>query len=103
MALAGEAGELSAVLQWLDRDEAIDAVAEGGNLRGELIDEMADVMIYLACLADVVNVDLSDAVEAKLLRNEQRFPRQAIVTRSSIEGRGDVDEPGRAESGTDGP
>ena len=53
MALVGEAGELAAVLQWAEGSEAVAAVAEGGDLRGDFADEMADVMIYLARLADV--------------------------------------------------
>ena len=48
MAIAGEAGELAAVLQWLDNDEADDAVAADGDLRDAFVDEMADVLIYLA-------------------------------------------------------
>lgn len=102
MALAGEVGELSAVLQWVEGDEAAEAAAEGGRLRNELIDEMADVMIYLARLADVADVELSDAVEAKLLRNEQRFPSQAIVTRSGVEGRGHAEGQGQADRRLEG-
>ncbi|MCY3608280.1 MAG: nucleotide pyrophosphohydrolase [Acidimicrobiaceae bacterium] len=91
MALAGEAGELAAVLQWVDGHEATEATAEGGGLRNELTDEMADVMIYLARLADVVDVDLNDAVGAKLLRNEQRFPSQVDPDRPETVGSGEGD------------
>ncbi len=87
----------------VDGDEAIGAAAEGGTLRGEIIDEMADVMIYLARLADVVDVDLSDAVEAKILRNEQRFPSQVIPTRSGVGGSDQGDESERATDRPDGP
>lgn len=74
MAVAGEAGELAAVLQWVEGSAAFVAVAAGGELRGDLADEMADVMIYLARLADVAGIDLADAVESKMARNEIRFP-----------------------------
>lgn len=74
MAIAGEAGELAAVLQWVESHEAAAATAEGGQLRDEMVDEIADVMIYLARLVDVTGVDLNAAVEAKILRNETRFP-----------------------------
>jgi NTP pyrophosphatase (non-canonical NTP hydrolase) len=70
----GEAGELAAVLQWADGEEAVAAVADGGELRGDFADEMADVMIYLARLADVADIDLCAAVESKMERNEHRFP-----------------------------
>ncbi|MCP5026839.1 MAG: nucleotide pyrophosphohydrolase [Actinomycetia bacterium] len=74
MAIAGEAGELAAVLQWVEGSEALDLVTEGGELADDFADEMADVMIYLARLADMTGIDLAGAVEAKMARNELRFP-----------------------------
>ena len=74
MAIAGEAGELAAVLQWVDSAEAAAAVDADGPLRQEFLDEMADVMIYLARLAYVTNIDLNFAVEDKMRRNATRFP-----------------------------
>jgi NTP pyrophosphatase (non-canonical NTP hydrolase) len=35
---------------------------------------MADVLIYLLRLADVVGIDVEDAVRTKLAINESRFP-----------------------------
>lgn len=69
MALAGEVGELLAVLQWRTDDEL-----ENPEVRAEFEDEIADVMIYLARLADIAGVDLSAAVEGKMTRNVRRFP-----------------------------
>lgn len=69
MALAGEVGELLAVLQWRTDDEL-----ENPEVRAEFEDEIADVMIYLARLADIAGVDLSAAVEGKMARNVRRFP-----------------------------
>ncbi|MDA3647439.1 nucleotide pyrophosphohydrolase [Saccharopolyspora indica] len=70
MALSGEAGELAAELQWLDG--APGPVA--GPLKERLADEAADVLIYLIRLADVAGIDLVDAANAKIDRNETRFP-----------------------------
>ena len=77
MALAGEVGELAAVLQWTDGDDSFESVRGGGGLRDEFADEMADVMIYLARLADVAQLDLADAVASKMARNADRFPPSA--------------------------
>ncbi len=74
MALAGEAGELVAVLQWVDGADAAASVAPGGELHQEFADEMADVMIYLARLADTAGLDLAAAVESKMTRNAVRYP-----------------------------
>ena len=37
-------------------------------------DELADVLLYLVQLADVLGVDLVAAAHAKIDRNEHRFP-----------------------------
>lgn len=40
----------------------------------ELADELADVACYLFELADNLKIDLSSAVEAKLIKNEKKYP-----------------------------
>lgn len=70
MALAGEAGELLAELQWLTPEESASLGAEELNAVGA---EMADVLIYLCRLADVLGVDLLDAAHAKVAANAQRY------------------------------
>jgi dCTP diphosphatase len=73
LALVGEVGEVAELLQWLTPDESaqLTATPEG---RAAAEDELADVAIYLLRLADELDVDLAAAVQAKLARNEQRFP-----------------------------
>ncbi|GAA3441627.1 nucleotide pyrophosphohydrolase [Planomonospora venezuelensis] len=72
MALAGEVGELLAELQWLTPEEA-SGVMEDPDSAARLRSEMADVMIYLARLADVLEIDLLEAVHAKLDENDKRY------------------------------
>lgn len=74
MAITGEAGELAAELQWLGSEESRAAVRDDDALRERVAMEMADVVIYLARLADVAGVDLMDAARRKLNRNHERFP-----------------------------
>lgn len=64
--MALEAGEALEHFQW---SETCDPVAVG--------DELADVVLYAAQLANVLGVDLAEAVRGKLDRNERRFPRAA--------------------------
>ena len=70
MAVAGEAGELLAEFQWLTPEES-------AELSGERLDavvaEMADVIIYLVRLADVLGVDLLAAAQEKVSANERRY------------------------------
>jgi dCTP diphosphatase len=67
-ALAGEAGELAAVLQWATPDESIEPH------RLELEEEVGDVLIYLVRLCDVAGIDPIQAASAKIERNIARFP-----------------------------
>jgi NTP pyrophosphatase (non-canonical NTP hydrolase) len=76
MALAGEVGELLAELQWLTGEETakvMDDPASASRVRSEV----ADVMIYLVRLADVLGIDLVDAAANKLDESEQRYSVEA--------------------------
>lgn len=73
MALAGEVGELVALFQWTDCARSMELMEEPD--RAELVrEELADVTLYLLRLAQVLRVDLDDAVGDKLLKNAHRFP-----------------------------
>ena len=85
MALAGEAGELVAVLQWMTDDQAAAALRDDEKLRRQMSDELADVLIYLVRLADVSGIDLDSAVAAKVERNAVRYAADEV--RGSIEKR----------------
>lgn len=82
MALAGEVGELVEHYQWLDAEESA-ALAKDPVGRAEVADELADVAIYLLRMADVLGVDLMAAIEAKIERNEARFPAEVERERGS--------------------
>jgi len=73
MALAGEAGELLAELQWLTEEESRALAADPGR-RARVAGELADVMIYLVQLASALDVDLMAAAREKLAVNTERFP-----------------------------
>ena len=82
MALAGEVGELLEIFQWLTPEQAY-AVMEGKRA-GDVKDEMADVFIYLARLADTLGVDLAQVSTAKLDRNSGRFPADTVRGRADL-------------------
>ena len=73
MAVASEAGELVAEFRWLTPDESM-ASRLTATQRGAIEFEMADVLIFLLRLSDVLDVDLAAVVRAKLAANESRFP-----------------------------
>ena len=73
MALAGEVGELVACFQWLTPDESAHLMADP-SAAAAVESELADVLQYLIRLADVLGVDLAEAVRKKARINEARFP-----------------------------
>jgi NTP pyrophosphatase (non-canonical NTP hydrolase) len=73
MALAGEVGELIAHFQWLTPAQSDTVMADPATARA-VADELADVLIYLVRLGDVLGVDLLDAAERKLAENAERYP-----------------------------
>ncbi|MBN6035410.1 nucleotide pyrophosphohydrolase [Amycolatopsis sp. 195334CR] len=76
MALSGEAGELTSLFQWLTPEESANWRSDP-ELEANVLDEIADVTLYLVRLADVLGIDLYEAAAAKIERNEVRFPRKS--------------------------
>jgi NTP pyrophosphatase (non-canonical NTP hydrolase) len=70
-ALVVEAGELLEPFQWLGDEESRNLPADK---RDEVAAEMADVFIYLLQLSSALGVDLVQAAQRKIDRNEQRYP-----------------------------
>ena len=74
MAIASEAGELLAEFRWLSSEQSKAEFLSDEKI--ELISmEMADVLIFLIRLSDVLQVDLVEVATTKLDRNETRFPK----------------------------
>jgi dCTP diphosphatase len=73
MALTGEVGELVELFQWLTPEES--GAIMGDPRRAEQVrHELADVFGYVLRLADVLGVDLADALQEKIGVNAQRYP-----------------------------
>ena len=73
LALVAEVGELSELFQWLPAESAADAGRQE-PLRTRVQDELADVLLYLVRLADVLDVDLRVAAENKMRLNASKHP-----------------------------
>ncbi|GHH70032.1 nucleotide pyrophosphohydrolase [Streptosporangium violaceochromogenes] len=72
MALAGETGELLAELQWLTPEESA-TVMDDPVAASRMRSELADVVIYLVRLADVLGVELVEAAHVKLDESDRRY------------------------------
>ena len=79
MALSGEAGELIEHFQWLTAEESASLPAPA---REEVALEMADVLLYLVRLGDVLGIDLAEAARRKIAINAQRYPVERVRGRA---------------------
>jgi dCTP diphosphatase len=71
MALAGEAGELLEVFQWLTEAQSREPMDED---RARAAEEIADIQIYLLRLADILEISIPVETVAKIQQNERRYP-----------------------------
>jgi len=76
MALSVEVAELLEPFQWLTAEEST-ALRDDPKRLAELESELADVAIYLVRLADVLEVDLGEAIHRKMEVNAGRFPTRS--------------------------
>jgi len=75
MALVAEAGELVEQFQWLTEPES---TALPPERLAAVRHELADVLIYLVRLGDVLGVDLLAAAGDKVALNEARYPAELV-------------------------
>ncbi len=71
MALTVEAAELQEPFQWLTPEQSL---ALGPERHEAVRQEIADVLIYLTRLADLLDIDLLDAAADKLEINARKYP-----------------------------
>ncbi len=71
MALIVEAAELVERFQWLSPEES---AALEPERREQVRQEIADVLIYLTRLADLLDIDLLEAAADKLEINARKYP-----------------------------
>lgn len=71
MALSVEASELLEPFQWMTPEQSQQLTPEQ---REAVRQEIADVLIYLTRLADLLDIDLLDAAADKLAINARKYP-----------------------------
>ena len=71
MALAVEVAELLEHFQWLTAEQS---TALDARRRRAVADEIADVLLYLTRLADVLGIDAVAAARRKMQTNAKKYP-----------------------------
>lgn len=68
-----EASELLEHFRFKSEDE-IRVMFSSSDKKDKLSEEMADIFYFLLRLAQKYNIDLSDSLNKKMVKNEQRYP-----------------------------
>ncbi len=68
LSISIEAAELLELFQW--KEDSLKNIE-----KEKLEEEIADIMIYLIALCEISDVDLNRAVQEKLEKNREKYPR----------------------------
>lgn len=72
--LSTESNELLELFRFKDRSDQ-DALLADAEKRAEVEDELADILFFVLRFADLHDIDLEDALAAKLEKNRERYPK----------------------------
>jgi NTP pyrophosphatase (non-canonical NTP hydrolase) len=73
MSIAIEAAELMEHFQWVKSDE-IETHLRDEKTRGEVGEELADILAYVIAMANVMKLDLSQTLRNKMEKNIKKYP-----------------------------
>lgn len=73
MSIAIEAAELMEHVQWMRSDELAE-LRHDKSRSGAMAEELADVFAYVLSFAATMDIDLSSALRAKMIKNAQKYP-----------------------------
>ena len=73
MSLAIEAAELMEHFQWISIDQSRDVAQEPQKVEA-VAEELADVVSYALALANELGIDVSAAMQRKMVKNAQKYP-----------------------------
>ena len=80
MALSVEVAELVEIFQWLTEKEASEL---DENKRDSVGEELADIILYSTRLADLLDINLQNAIESKYKKNEKKYPPEKCFGKST--------------------
>lgn len=73
MALSVESSELVEIFQWLTEQQSKEAKNDP-KLKAKVEDEVADVFFYLLRIVSKMDINLEQAVLAKMKKNAEKYP-----------------------------
>jgi len=76
-----EAAELLEHFQWVDK-QPIESIKSDNELMKKIRDELADVIVYSLNFANQLDIDVSNAIKAKLEKNAMKYPSELVKGKS---------------------
>jgi NTP pyrophosphatase (non-canonical NTP hydrolase) len=73
IALSIEASELLEIFRWKTHEE-VDELFKDERKKEEIEDELADIMYFLVRIAQKYDLDLSEALDRKMEKNNKKYP-----------------------------
>ena len=73
MALTIEAGELMDIFKW-NAPEKCESMMSEKSTRQDATDELADIIIYAIAFANRNNINISNAIDQKMIKNRIKYP-----------------------------
>jgi NTP pyrophosphatase (non-canonical NTP hydrolase) len=73
LSLVLEAGEVMEHFQWKDKEEMEIYIKEN---KAEIGEEIADVLYWILLMGHDLNIDVLDALDKKVKKNERKYPVQ---------------------------
>jgi len=73
IALSIEASELLEIFRWKSQKE-VEELFQNEKKKEDIEDEMADVLYFLVRMAQRYDLDLSEALDRKMDKNEKKYP-----------------------------
>jgi NTP pyrophosphatase (non-canonical NTP hydrolase) len=84
MALAAEVAELMEHFLWIDSEASREVISNPAR-REAISEEIADIAGLVLNLCNTLGVDLSEAMRAKIAKNELKYPVDQYRGRHSVE------------------
>lgn len=73
-----EAAELLEIFQW-DEKADIQEIKNDEKTMNKIKEEIADVMMYILCLANQLDLDLSETILTKLEKNRAKYDKNTVL------------------------
>ena len=77
ISIAIESSELLEIFQW--KPDPLESGKPDKGLKGRIGEELADVVIYSACMANALGIDLSEALLDKIQKNKRKYPVSKVA------------------------